>query len=95
MPPYLGDFSSFARSWYQLENVVIGTGEVDLMGQESMIFSQNKATYGTKQGNFWQQKKLIATHYKLFFFDLSKVMLGNFMVILKYFWKVIISTISR
>jgi hypothetical protein len=52
IPPYLGLFSSFARSWYQLENIVIGTGEDDLLGQESMIFSQNNATYGTKQGEF-------------------------------------------
>jgi hypothetical protein len=48
----LGLFFIFARSWYQLENVVIGAKEVDLLGQESMIFSQNKATYGTKQGDF-------------------------------------------
>ncbi len=52
IPPELGLFSSFARSWYQLKNVVIGAGEVDLLGQESMIFSQNKAAYGTKQGDF-------------------------------------------
>jgi hypothetical protein len=50
--PPLFIFSSFAKSWYQLENVVIGAAEVDLLGQEIMIFSQNKATYGTKQGDF-------------------------------------------
>jgi hypothetical protein len=52
IPPYVGLFSSFARSWYQLENVVIEAGEVDLLGQENMILRQNKATYGTKQGDF-------------------------------------------
>jgi hypothetical protein len=50
--PLVRSFSFFARSGYQLENVAIGAGEVDLLGQESMTFSQNKATYGTKQGDF-------------------------------------------
>jgi hypothetical protein len=51
IPSSLGLFSSFARSWYQLENVVFGTEEVDLLGQENMIFSQNKATFGLIQGH--------------------------------------------
>jgi hypothetical protein len=50
-PSKLGLFSSFSRSWYQLENVVIGTGEVDLLGKESMILSQNKATFGLIKGH--------------------------------------------
>jgi hypothetical protein len=47
-----------------------------LLGQESMIISQNKATYGTKQGDFLEAEKVNSNSLQDIFFGLIKDHVG-------------------